>query len=145
MTRRFSLVPMVFPGFDKEISEFFGDRIKLPGFENVDWEPRIDIYDDKEGRKYLVKVDVPGIDPKDIDVSVDKNTLTIKGKRESEFKEKEENYLRVERIAGSFCRIVTLPELIDPDKITAKGKHGVLEVTIPKAGKSETRKIEVKD
>lgn len=107
-----------------------------------DWVPAVDIQEnDKE---FLIHADIPGVDPDDIDVHMEDGMLTIKGERESESKEEKEGYKRIERQRGSFYRRFSLPDTANADKISAKSKHGVLEITIPKQEKSQPRKIEVK-
>ncbi|AAO90680.1 Hsp20/alpha crystallin family protein [Coxiella burnetii] len=108
-----------------------------------EWSPHIDIKD--EGQNYLICADIPGVDPKKIQVSMENNILTIKGERETEAKEKSEGYLRIERTKGAFLRQFTLPESVDAESIKAKSKHGVLEITIPKAQPPRTKKIEIEE
>ncbi len=76
---------------------------------------------------------------------MENNILTIKGERETEAKEKSEGYLRIERTKGAFLRQFTLPESVDAESIKAKSKHGVLEITIPKAQPPRTKKIEIEE
>lgn len=106
-----------------------------------DWVPSVDIKEDGEG--FTITADVPGVDPKDIDVSAEDGVLTIKGERESEKREEKENYKRVERVYGSFYRRFTLPDSADTTNISAKSTHGVLTITIPKSEKVQPRKISV--
>jgi HSP20 family protein len=106
-----------------------------------DWIPAVDIKEtDKE---FLIHADIPGVDPKDIDVHMEDGMLTIKGERESETKENREGYKRIERHRGSFYRRFSLPDTANADKISAKSHHGVLEITIPKQEKAQPRKIQV--
>ncbi len=107
----------------------------------ADWTPSVDIVE--EENCYLIHADVPGIKPEDIDVSMDKGVLTIKGHREDETKEESEKFKRVERVRGSFFRRFTLPEVVDLEKIEAKTINGVLTVTIPKGKAARPRKITV--
>ena len=107
------------------------------------WSPHIDIKD--EDQHYLIYVDVPGVEPKAIEVSMESNILTIKGEREAKAKEKTENYLRIERTKGAFVRRFSLPESVDAEGIKAKTKHGVLEISIPKARSFETKKIKIEE
>ncbi len=107
----------------------------------ADWTPSVDIVE--EDNSYLIHADVPGIKPEDIDVSMDKGVLTIKGHREEETKEESEKFKRVERVRGSFFRRFTLPEVADLEKIEAKTINGVLTVTIPKGKAAQPRKITV--
>jgi HSP20 family protein len=107
----------------------------------ADWSPSVDIVEEDD--HYLIHADVPGIKPADIDVSMDKGVLTIKGHREDETKQQSEKFKRVERVRGSFFRRFTLPEVADIDNIQAKTVDGVLTVTIPKGLASKPRKITV--
>src|SRR6185312_14078953 len=94
---------------------------------SVSWIPRVDIYE--EAGRFVVLADVPGVEPKDIDITADKGVLTIRGERRSEKKESDKNgYERVERTSGSFLRRFTLPETANTESITAKQTNGVLEV-----------------
>jgi len=110
-------------------------------FVTSDWAPAVDIKEDAD--KFLIIADIPGVDPKDIDVHMEDGILTIKGERETESKEERDGYKRVERSRGSFYRRFSLPETANADKINAKSKHGVLEITIPKQEKATPRKISV--
>lgn len=107
-----------------------------------DWTPAVDIKETE--KEFLIHADIPGVDPDDIDVHMEDGMLTIKGERESETKEEREGYKRVERQRGSFYRRFSLPDTANADKISAKSKHGVLEITIPKQEKAQARKIKVK-
>ncbi|GAB4302931.1 MAG: Hsp20/alpha crystallin family protein [Thiohalomonadaceae bacterium] len=106
-----------------------------------DWVPAVDIKE--EADCFLIRADVPGVDPKAIEVHAENGMLTIKGERESEKKEEKEGYKRVERVYGSFFRRFSLPDTADTDKITAKSSNGVLEVRVPKHEKVQPRKITV--
>lgn len=108
------------------------------------WSPEVDIYEDEKGIR--LRADLPGLESKDLNISVEDNVLTVSGKREESKEEKKENYLRRERYYGEFTRSFSLPEYADADKIDASFKNGVLEVTVP--AKPETKRkakhIEVK-
>ncbi len=106
-----------------------------------DWTPAVDIKEESE--RFVIHADVPGVDPKDIDVHMENGVLTIKGNREGEHKEEREGYKRVERVHGSFFRRFSLPDTADADKISAVAKNGVLEVVIPKQEIVQPRKITV--
>ena len=106
-----------------------------------DWAPHVDIKE--EENQYVIFADMPGVDPKDMEITTEKNVLTISGKRDSIEQSETENYKRMERKRGSFTRSFTLPDMVDADKITAKGKNGVLEVVIPKTEQTQPRKITV--
>lgn len=105
------------------------------------WMPSVDIQEQTE--QYLVSADIPGVDPKQIDISVDKNILTIKGERQAEQVTEELGFKRVERTFGQFQRRFTLPENADAENISATGANGVLTVCIPKQEVAEPRKITV--
>ena len=106
-----------------------------------DWVPAVDIKEEKDG--FVIIADIPGVDPKDIEVHMENGMLTIKGEKESEKKEEREGYKRVERSYGSFYRRFSLPDTADAEKITARSNNGVLEVTIGKQEQVQPRKISV--
>lgn len=106
-----------------------------------DWAPAVDIRETKEA--FVIEADIPGVDPKDIEVNMEDGVLSIRGEKESEKKEEHEGYKRVERSRGSFYRRFSLPDTADAEKISAKSRHGVLEITIPKQEKANPRKIAV--
>ena len=106
-----------------------------------DWVPAVDIKEEKDS--FVIVADIPGVDPKDIEVHMENGMLTIKGEKESEKKEEREGYKRVERSFGSFYRRFSLPDSADAEKITAKSNNGVLEVTIGKQEQVQPRKISV--
>jgi len=108
---------------------------------NSKWSPSVDIKE--TANEYKVIAEVPGVNPKDIKVSLDKNTLTIEGEKTVEDEKEDSNWHRVERFSGSFCRQFTLPNNIDADSIKAKTKHGLLELTIPKAERVETKYVNI--
>lgn len=105
------------------------------------WTPAVDIKEEEQ--RFVLQADIPGVDPKDIDVTMDNGVLTIKGERKHESEEQANGYKRVERSYGSFYRRFSLPDSADAEGITAKGKDGVLEVVIPKLEKVQPRKITV--
>ena len=106
------------------------------------WRPAVDIREEKD--RYVIIADLPGVDPKDIEITMEQGVLTIKGERSSEKEESHEGYSRVERVRGSFYRRFSLPDSTDPENIEAKGKDGVLEITLPKSEKVQPKKITVK-
>lgn len=105
------------------------------------WTPAVDIKEESD--RYVIIADVPGVDPKDIEVTMAEGVLSVKGERAQETKDEAAGYRRVERVHGTFHRRFSLPETADPSGITAKGRNGVLEVTIPKQEKLQPRRIEV--
>jgi len=103
--------------------------------------PPVDIYEDEHN--IILKIDVPGIDEKDIDVSVQNNTLTVHGERKIEKEEKEENFRRVERQYGSFTRSFTLPSSVDPGQVSARCDKGVLKINLAKKAEAKPTQIKV--
>ncbi len=106
-----------------------------------DWVPAVDIAEDQDA--FVIRADIPGVDPRDIEVHMENGVLTIKGEKEAEKREEKDGYKRVERSYGSFYRRFGLPDSADPEKISAKSHHGVLEVRIAKHEKVQPRKIAV--
>lgn len=104
--------------------------------------PPINVYDDNES--YVVRAELPGVDPKDIDISVANNTLTIRGKRETNVEGENISYHRRERNFGEFRRAFTLPDQIDSSKVMAHAKDGILEIRLPRAEQAKPRQVEVK-
>lgn len=94
---------------------------------------------------FEVKVDLPGLSPDDVDIQIDNNTLTIRGQRsdESEEKDEEKQFHRIERYRGSFARSVVLPNSINEDETAAEFKDGVLEIVIPKSEEAKPKKINI--
>lgn len=105
------------------------------------WVPRVDIKE--EPNRFVLYADLPGIDPQDIDVQMDKGILSIRGERKSESTTETERFSRVERRYGSFHRRFALPDSADPDGIAAHGRNGVLEIVIPKKPETTPRRIQV--
>src|SRR5271163_501587 len=103
--------------------------------------PPVDVYEDEHN--ITLKIEVPGIDEKDIDVRIENNTLTVHGERKFEKEEKEENYRRVERQYGSFTRTFTLPTTVDSEKVSANYDKGVLKITLPKKAEAKPKQIKV--
>jgi HSP20 family protein len=131
----------LFRDMSEDMSRMFNNRLGtflLPDesdFSGNGWMPAVDIKEETD--HFQVRADLPGVDAKDIDVSLENGMLTIRGKRESEVKDEQDDYRRIERAYGEFYRQFALPESADPEKIAAKCEKGVLEITI---GKTEARK-----
>ncbi len=106
------------------------------------WRPAVDIKE--EDNRFVIRADIPGVDPKDIEITMDQGVLTIKGERSSDKEEESRSYKRVERSRGTFYRRFALPDTADADKIEATGKDGVLEIVLPKLEKVQPRRITVK-
>ena len=103
--------------------------------------PAVDIYEDSS--KVVLKLEVPGIEEKDLDVRVENNTLTVKGERKFEKEEKEENFHRIERRYGSFYRAFTLPSTVDHEGINASYSNGVLKLELSKKPEAQPKQIKV--
>jgi len=103
--------------------------------------PAVDVYEDDHN--ITLKIEVPGIEEKDIDVRIENNTLTVHGERKFEKEEKEENFRRVERQYGSFTRSFTLPNTVDPEKVSANYDKGVLKIALAKKAEAKPKQIKV--
>ena len=105
------------------------------------WSPRIDL--EETDSEILVKADLPGVDPKGIEISVENGVLTIRGEKKEEKEEKGKNFHRVERFTGSFFRAIPLPPGADAEKVAATSANGVVTVTIPKKAEAQPKRITV--
>jgi len=103
--------------------------------------PPVDVYEDEHN--ITLKIEVPGIDEKDVNVSIENNTLTVRGERRFEKDEKEENFQRVERMYGSFTRSFTLPNTVDPEQVSAHYEKGVLKIRLAKKAEAKPKLIKV--
>ena len=112
------------------------------GEERGEWLPSLDVSETKN--ELVVKAEVPGMDHKDIDVSLFNGVLTIKGEKKQEREEKEAGYHLVERSYGSFVRSVQLPKEVQGDKINASYKDGILRITLPKSEEAKKKEIKIK-
>jgi len=105
------------------------------------WAPPVDIYED--GDNLVLKAELPGINPDEVEIRVENNTLYLKGERKFEKEVKEQNYHRVERTYGTFTRSFSLPNSVDPDKVVASYKDGVLTLTMPKKEEAKPKTIKI--
>ena len=121
--------------------ESYNDAGRDESLTTSSFAPAVDVYEDEH--KVTLKIEVPGIDEKDIDVRVENNTLTVHGERKIEKEEKEENYRRVERQYGSFTRTFTLPQTVDTENVSANYDKGVLKITLPKKAEAKPKQIKV--
>jgi HSP20 family protein len=129
---------------ERDFFDRFFEDFTLPSlpFEDNEWLPAFDVSEtDKE---LIVKADVPGMDKKDINITVSDGMLTIKGEKKHEEKEENEHYHRVERRYGVFSRTMRLPQEVEADKVDASYKDGVLSIRLPKSEDTEPKKIEIK-
>src|SRR5438309_9762582 len=127
------------------MNRLFQESFRREGREEslttTSFAPAVDVYEDEHN--VTVKIEVPGIDEKDIDVRVENNTLTVHGERKFEKEEKEENYRRVERQYGSFTRTFALPQTVESEKVSATYDQGVLKITLPKKAEAKPKQIKV--
>lgn len=105
------------------------------------WMPAVDIKEEQD--KYVVIADIPGVNPKDVELSFENGVLTMRGHRETTKTDESEGFKRVERVSGSFCREFALPNIVDASGIKASGKDGVLRIEIPKQEKAKPVRIPV--
>ena len=105
------------------------------------WAPAVDIYE--QDGNIVLKAELPGVDPKDVDVRVENNLLTLRGERKFDQEVKRESYHRVERAYGAFSRSFTLPNVIDTDKIKAEFKDGVLRMILPTREEAKPKQISI--
>jgi HSP20 family protein len=105
------------------------------------WAPAVDIYE--QDNNIVIKAELPGVDPKDVDIRLDNNVLTIKGERKFDNEVKKENYHRVERAYGLFTRSFTLPSGVDANAIKAEYKDGVLRLILPKREEAKPKQIQI--
>lgn len=128
-----------------DLDRLVGQRARLVDDETsgatTNWVPAVDIKE--ENSRFLIEADVPGVKPDDIDITMEKGILTLRGRRESESRTEQDGYRRVERVTGNFFRRFTLPDTADAEAIEAKFNNGVLEVSIPKLPKVQPRRINV--
>jgi HSP20 family protein len=108
---------------------------------NTSFAPPVDVYEDEHN--VILKIEVPGIEEKDIDVRIENNTMTVHGERKFEQEEKEENYRRVERQYGSFTRTFTLPQTVDQENVQADYDKGVLKIKLSKKAEAKPKQIKV--
>lgn len=127
----------------KQVFErFFGDTdTDSSSVVTSQWVPRVDIKEEPE--RFVIFADLPGVDPNEIEVNMDKGMLSIRGERRTEERTENERYSRVERAHGVFYRRFALPESANPEGISASGRNGVLEIAIPKRPESTPRRISV--
>ena len=107
----------------------------------ADWVPAVDIFEEKD--RYMLRADVPGVDPNDINVSMDNGILNVSGERRAEARAEDAAAQRLERVSGRFFRQFSLPESTDAEAITARCSNGILEVSIPKLPEVQARRITV--
>lgn len=137
----------IFVGFREEMDDlvqrFFGKPLAETDSGLMEaWKPSCDV--EETDKEILVKADLPGVESKDIEVSLTDNTLVVRGERKQEKEEKNKNFQRMERFTGHFYREIPLPPGVDAEKIAAATANGVVTVTIPKKPAAQPKKIAVK-
>jgi HSP20 family protein len=129
----------------QEMNRLFGSLFEAQGGNGESltrrWIPAMDLTE--EGDQYVLRVDLPGVEPKDVSVEVEDRVLTVAGERHTESEKKGDGYRRFERASGRFSRSLTLPEGVDPDAVQANFENGVLEIRIPRPEERKPRRIEV--
>ena len=125
-----------------QLNRVFNDVFERAGESNLtSWAPAVDIFETEH--ELVVKADLPDVDPKDLDIRVENNILTIRGERKFEKKVSEDKYLRVERAYGSFSRSFSLANTVNAEAIKADYQNGVLTLTIPKREEAKPKQIKV--
>lgn len=129
--------------FKQLFERFFntGDNADESAVVTSQWVPRVDIKEETD--RFVILADLPGVDPEQVEVLMDKGILSIKGERKSETVEQTERFSRIERRYGSFHRRFALPDSADPEGITASNSNGVLQIAIPKRAESTPRRIQI--
>src|ERR1700756_1561906 len=124
------------------VNSLFRDMNESEGpLTTASFVPAVDIYEDN--KKVVLKLEVPGIEEKDLDIRVENNTLTVKGERKFEKEEKEENFHRIERRYGSFFRAFTLPSTVDTEHVNANYNAGILKLELSKKPEAQPKQIKV--
>jgi len=140
-TLKYQAWPELLSQFQKEMSKVMGRETDSSNIATSQWMPAVDIKE--EADHFVIIADIPGVNPKDIHITMENGLLTIRGEREANQEENTENYSRIERSRGVFYRRFSLPDTADSENISAKGKHGVLEIVIPKVQKAQLKKIDI--
>jgi HSP20 family protein len=125
-----------------EMGRILDDRMTYRAGESLGWTPAADIYEDEEG--LTLRFDLAGVEPKDVDIRFENGVLTLKGERKLEKEEKKDNYHRIELSYGAFNRSFSLPATVDPEKIRAESKNGVLAVHLPKKPEAKPKTVQIK-
>jgi HSP20 family protein len=117
----------------------YGPEGREENLNNTSFAPPVDVYEDEHSVN--LKIEVPGVDEKDIDVRIENNVLTVHGERKFEREEKQENFRRVERQYGNFTRTFTLPTTVDAEKVSASYDKGILKIALPKKAEAKPKQI----
>lgn len=122
---------------------WFNNGNLTSSLREVEWIPPINVKE--RPQDYLISAELPGIDKKNVEISLENNMLTIQGKREEHKEEKDEKFLRIESSSGSFLRRISLPDSVDTEKASADFKNGMLEITLPKTKATGATSIKIND
>jgi len=127
----------------RDLDRMVGNRAAAAAEQNpaADWVPAVDILEEKD--RFVLRADVPGVNPEEIDVSMDNGILSVSGQRHAPTPTEDTARQRIERATGRFLRRFTLPETVDAEGISARCTNGILEVSIPKAAEIKARRITV--
>ena len=128
-------------GLHRDLDRLFNVASYSGEQDVLGWAPAIDFYEEDD--QYVVKADLPGLNKKDVNVSLEDDVLTITGERRDEREEKETTYYRTERVSGSFRRVFRLPAAVNEKKAKARFTDGVLEISIPKAEEAKPKQIDI--
>jgi len=139
--REFSTMQDRMNRMNRLFRESYSPEAPEEALTNTSYAPPVDIYEDEHN--IVLKLEVPGIDEKDIDVRIENTTLTVHGERKIEKEEKEENFRRVERQYGEFTRSFTLPSSVDAGQVTAHYDKGVLKINLAKKAEAKPKQIKV--
>jgi HSP20 family protein len=134
----------LFNRFQRDLNRVFGEdssSSEAANSSDVTWLPVVDVHEEAE--RFVVRADLPGVDPKDVEITAEKGVLTIRGQRHAEKRENSNGYERVERVSGNFLRRFSLPETAETAEIKAKQSNGVLEISIPKLPQVQPKRISV--
>ena len=131
----------LFNQFNDEMNRYFSQTRESAANQEHDWMPAVDIREEES--RYLLAADIPGVDRKNVEITLEEGVLTVKGERNTGTDISEEGYRRRERTHGTFMRQFTLPDTVDAGNISAAVQDGVLEIEIPKQDKPEPRRITV--
>lgn len=132
---------------NRDLNRFAGRQYRIAGADDVsntaaDWVPAVDIHEEKE--RFVLRADLPGVSPDDIDVNMEDGVLSLSGERSGQNNDEIDGLKRFERISGKFYRRFNLPEAAEADGISASCANGILEISIPKAERVQARRIAVK-
>jgi len=114
------------------------------GMQMASFAPAVDAFVDRDGKRFVARVALPGVDPKEVNISVQGNLLTLSGEREESQERRESDFVYNEIVYGAFERTLSLPEGVEPDKVTADYQNGILEISAPISAAALPRRIEVK-